>query len=1189
MNPKKRIEILMEETGDLIEAGNKRKSLDFNALRDEGLEFIQELSGNSWTDYNAHDPGVTILEQLCFALTDIAYRTSLPVTSFLAPAKGEHYMTAAYQNAFFTPSSVLSSHPVTEYDLKKQLLDNFNEIENVWISFDNYDRGEERLRGIRRVEILPKTEFRKNLKTIVHEKRTIGLLREEFYDKQDDNYKSFVSKVHKFFNENRCLGEDLAKEDIILLRNQDVSIDFEIYVSEKDDIHQLIADVFIILFEFIYRPVHRYSLDEMKADGYTVGDIFSGPQMNRGFIKEKEFREKLIHLHVQELEKIILKVDGIQKCIVKSLKSSNTGKTNYVNVEKDSYINVLKYKVDGDTDTISPDYQFDRIHKRLKVFTYQTNIGRKDYSAKDIVTYNKDKVNRLVRETWSKKHRAFDLGSQDDFFHMELKGLKREPYDYHSIQYHFPTIYGLGREEISRNEPNERHAKVMQLKGYLLLFEQHLANHLAQLEKMNEFFNINYKHGKKTYFSQRLKNVPGSELLLPQKQVSNEPDNSLNKLMERDTDAIRRIGKIYDHLLARFGEHIESLPWKIYRDYNIIRTDDELAEKLLEVKSKFLLTLGGLDVNADNPYGIFKNEIPKKPIPTSLSGLRAEVFSNGSRKPSGLEQIIHSKTGINAENQRIMDSKQMELLDPMLDEKRKVKINTIKKFYVRYQPLSESDKKVLEAPIDEGGLKLESSFVFGNISFKDLFRRPLQYDNYRVSKSVNSKGNYELLFRKDSNKWIVLLEASEREFAIRELKSIMDFLIIKNREFESLYLIDHILLRDLISSTEFGFCFLSESGISQFRTFDTWFWSNSTEDREERLSEFFEAGLHKSNYLYNSGTKKWDLVYYEVDKANRELKKTLENIDVGLRHREFGDDKMSFLKREFKQFMEAISGLDIGIGLRESLGEKLEKFVKSIKLLSEKERTHQIIGKKLNDLVAVIDKHVNDERDVAAKYEFYRAIASFDPIKNTSKAVLYKKALTPEIYQEEREEIYKNTSYLIRLFNDPDKVQGQLKLAELDKNRKDRDEGVKLQKRLVYQRKVNLGELVKGKSLRRHTQELKKEGFEIIDNDKVVLNEDFFNLKVSFILPDWPVRFQDERFKSYLTDLVQERTPAHISPEIYWVDKNSMEGFEKSYWNWRSTKFSDHKGQNNTPEVKKAAFELYRHIAKFQRTKDAQG
>ena len=48
-------------------------SQDYEKLHLEGIDHIQKLSGKQWTDYNFHDPGITILEQICYALTDLGY------------------------------------------------------------------------------------------------------------------------------------------------------------------------------------------------------------------------------------------------------------------------------------------------------------------------------------------------------------------------------------------------------------------------------------------------------------------------------------------------------------------------------------------------------------------------------------------------------------------------------------------------------------------------------------------------------------------------------------------------------------------------------------------------------------------------------------------------------------------------------------------------------------------------------------------------------------------------------------------------------------------------------------------------------------------------------------------------------------------------------------------------------------
>lgn len=49
---------------------------DIYALREKGISLIQKLSGSTWTDHNLHDPGITILEQICFAIADVSYQTT---------------------------------------------------------------------------------------------------------------------------------------------------------------------------------------------------------------------------------------------------------------------------------------------------------------------------------------------------------------------------------------------------------------------------------------------------------------------------------------------------------------------------------------------------------------------------------------------------------------------------------------------------------------------------------------------------------------------------------------------------------------------------------------------------------------------------------------------------------------------------------------------------------------------------------------------------------------------------------------------------------------------------------------------------------------------------------------------------------------------------------------------------------
>ena len=60
-----------------------RESKDYALLRAEGLTKLERLASTVWTDYNVHDPGITFLELLCYAITELGYRTGYDIGELL--------------------------------------------------------------------------------------------------------------------------------------------------------------------------------------------------------------------------------------------------------------------------------------------------------------------------------------------------------------------------------------------------------------------------------------------------------------------------------------------------------------------------------------------------------------------------------------------------------------------------------------------------------------------------------------------------------------------------------------------------------------------------------------------------------------------------------------------------------------------------------------------------------------------------------------------------------------------------------------------------------------------------------------------------------------------------------------------------------------------------------------------------
>src|SRR6478736_3548608 len=71
-------------TPTLSRAPETDPGLDQAQLYALGLEHVRRLSRRIWTDHNAHDPGITTLELLCYALTELAYRGQFAIEDLLA-------------------------------------------------------------------------------------------------------------------------------------------------------------------------------------------------------------------------------------------------------------------------------------------------------------------------------------------------------------------------------------------------------------------------------------------------------------------------------------------------------------------------------------------------------------------------------------------------------------------------------------------------------------------------------------------------------------------------------------------------------------------------------------------------------------------------------------------------------------------------------------------------------------------------------------------------------------------------------------------------------------------------------------------------------------------------------------------------------------------------------------------------
>ncbi len=158
--------------------------MDWLKLRREGIRHIEQLGSDIWTDYNLHDPGITLMEGYCYADTDLSNRAHLNPADLFAGGD---------EKSFFTAAEILSSRPVTALDIRKILID-IPGVKNAWV--EQLEDAEVRFMFINPLS----DELIKSTLEPLHQKITPNSGELEFpgrYPRTDKNITSFLEGIYK--------------------------------------------------------------------------------------------------------------------------------------------------------------------------------------------------------------------------------------------------------------------------------------------------------------------------------------------------------------------------------------------------------------------------------------------------------------------------------------------------------------------------------------------------------------------------------------------------------------------------------------------------------------------------------------------------------------------------------------------------------------------------------------------------------------------------------------------------------------------------------------------------------------------------------------------------------------------------------------------------------------------------------
>ena len=297
----------------IVKNTSTQDDIDYEFLRKKGIEYIEALGSGLWTDYNAHDPGITILEVLCYAITDLGARLSLPLENILAEEKN-----AAFLNEqFLTAENALPIKPVTALDYRKLFID-IDGIKNAWLRKHEkkvYANCKENKLSYKPFDILEKykREFILNgLYDILVELDELDLEIFNTEAKQKKEIKRLKDEVRTIYHANRNLCEDIVGIDEIEIHSVAICAIVELKPEANED--KVHAEILYTIDEYLSPSLRFYSLKEMLEKGYAPDEIFNGPLLNNGFIDTAELRKTELRKEVRltDLIELIQKIDGVE-------------------------------------------------------------------------------------------------------------------------------------------------------------------------------------------------------------------------------------------------------------------------------------------------------------------------------------------------------------------------------------------------------------------------------------------------------------------------------------------------------------------------------------------------------------------------------------------------------------------------------------------------------------------------------------------------------------------------------------------------------------------------------------------------------------------------------------------------------------------------------------------------------------
>jgi hypothetical protein len=825
------------------------KTLERERLKEVWMEFMQQLSGDVWTDYNAHDPGVTIMEQLCDVMSKVNKRATTPIQNLLNSQSRKN--REAINNAFFDAVEILPTNPVTKDDYRILIIDRVQYVKNAWVEpvTDNMQG----IDGLYRI-----------------------LLQIDEQARTEEGIKRIKEEVFSLYSQHRNLCEDL--ESIQILDIDKIEIFADIDISTEVVAEELLAEILFKLEEHLNPSIHFHTLEELTNKGYSVDEAFEGPPPVHGIILKSDLRGMTQEVYVSKLIEIVQGVEGVRRITYFRVDINNIPVENDIIPIRQNTYPVLDMDTIDDRFVESADYPMQFFRGALN---YELDLNT---------------ANQLLYSLYAQYKKGYQmkmLYHEKDFpSTISLQEVEH----YNSIQNALPITYGvneLGLPDYVQST-RERHAMVKQLRGYLLFFEQTLCNYLAQIANVRKLFSTD-KSIDRTYYSNVPDDLPGIYDLMTASTI--EKFNTKVAEVTKEFDPyIDRRNRFLDHLLGRFGEQFSTDFLLKVSNYVGVGQDDEDTNpeiELINAKIDFLQNYVNISKNRGKGFDYLGQELDE----VNISGLEKRASLLLNIKQSGNESLLTTFEGkhdkdddfnelnsymefvpkdtnegfINLDKlyeiQSTFGLDEEALDDDLKDELERMRQSLNEKEDEEDEKEDDVDENEEantsdETTIDEDEVQEEEEeetidyskkFVFRANSRNELVKNLLAYGilshNYIVLPTPG-KNTFSIYYKGMRKLGVFKIrEVSTRLSSKVEIEKLIKYLHKLNRYSEGLHIVENILLRPQ-SPEEYGFVLTDDQNSVILESYEY----GDIDKQRAYSDEIINVGIHFDNFKLRKGT-----------------------------------------------------------------------------------------------------------------------------------------------------------------------------------------------------------------------------------------------------------------------------------------------------------------------------------------------